>query len=190
MSDPRQSYVDDICLLVGWRPGDFHPELSWETVERQLGLRLPADYKELLTRFPSGGFRNGIEVSNPAQSAQDLRHEARDNAELLAIFADEDTGYLTDTTYRLFPEPGGLYPWGRNGAGGTFWWITDAPDPDDWRIAYNDYDNWHEHPGPMTKVVHELLVSTGVDHLLGWDMAGRPVDFTGVVGDRVISYHL
>ncbi|ONI82864.1 hypothetical protein ALI144C_17515 [Actinosynnema sp. ALI-1.44] len=190
MAGARRSYVDEICLLVGWRAGDFEPEVAWEAVERELGLRLPADYKELLTRFPAGGFRGSIGVDNPAQSREGLAKSKRDNLELMEIFADEDTGYLEGTAYRLFPEPGGLYPWGADGAGGTFWWVTDSPDPDAWSIAYNDYDNWREHPGPMTKVIHELLVSDGSDHLVGWNVSDKPVSFGGQVKDRMISYPL
>ncbi|MFE0021010.1 SMI1/KNR4 family protein [Amycolatopsis sp. NPDC059021] len=189
MTDAQgQSHVDEVARLVGWRHGDFRPELDWEAVERELGTPLPADYKELLTRFPAGAFRGSIEVENPGQSAEELATVKRTNEQLLEIFADPDTGYLTRVSYRLFPEPGGLYPWGNNGAGGTFWWITDSADPDTWRIAYNDRDDWHEHPGPMSKIIHELLVSTGTDNILQWDMAGKPVEFTGFAGDRMISY--
>ncbi|MEV7555756.1 SMI1/KNR4 family protein [Amycolatopsis sp. NPDC089917] len=189
MTDPRRpSSVDEIARLVGWRAGDFRPELDWEAVERELGTPLPSDYKELLTRFPSGAFRGSIEVDNPGQSAGELASTKQNNEQLLEIFADEDTGYLTGVSYRLFPEPGGLYPWGRNDAGGTFWWITDAADPDTWRIAYNDRDHWHEHPGPMSAVVHEILASTGEDNILGWDLAGKPVEFTGFVGDRMVVH--
>ncbi|MFD5092738.1 SMI1/KNR4 family protein [Amycolatopsis thailandensis] len=185
---PRQSHADEVARLVGWRAGDFRPELDWETVERELGTPLPGDYKELLTRFPSGAFRDSIEVDNPGQSAGELATTKRNNEQLLRIFADEYTGYLTKVSYRLFPESGGLYPWGTHDAGGTFWWITDSADPDTWRIAYNDRDEWHEHPGPMSKVLHEILTSTGTDNILDWDMTGKPLTFTGFVGERMISY--
>ncbi|MGK4593187.1 SMI1/KNR4 family protein [Amycolatopsis sp. w19] len=189
MTDPpRQSYVDEVARLVSWRPGDFQPELDWQTVERELGIPLPSDYKALLTRFPSGAYRDSIEVGNPAQSADELANVKRDNDQLLRIFADVDTGYLKDVSYRLFPEPGGLYPWASHDEGGTFWWITDSADPDTWRIAYNDRDNWHEHPGPMSKVIHEIMVSTGTDNILQWDMAETTAGFTGFVGDQMIYY--
>ncbi len=165
------TYVDEVAGLVGWRPGDFRAELDWAAVERELGTRLPADYKELLTRFPSGAFRSSVEVENPGQSADELANVKRHNEELLETFADQDTGYLTGTSYVLFPEPGGLYPWGGTGAGGTFWWITDSADPDTWRVAYNDRDDWHEHPGPMSRLIHEILVSTGTGNILQWDMS-------------------
>ncbi|WP_158847928.1 SMI1/KNR4 family protein [Saccharothrix deserti] len=185
---PRRSYVDEICELVGWQAGDFRPELDWTTVERELGTPLPSDYKELLTRFPSGGFRD-IMFSNPGEGTEECANLKRENAELLEIFADEDLGYLRGVSYRLFPEPGGIYPWGSDGAGGTFWWVTGSADPDDWHVAYNDRDRWHdEDPGPMTRVIRDLLVSTGEDNIFGWDVSGQPVDFTGYWRDRHISH--
>ncbi|WP_370949005.1 SMI1/KNR4 family protein [Amycolatopsis sp. cg5] len=182
------THVDEVARLVGWRPGDFRPEVDWAAVERELGLALPSDYKELLTRFPSGAYRSAIEVENPAQSADELAGAKRHNEEFLEIFADPDTGYLSGVPYVLFPEPGGLYPWGSTDSGGTFWWITESADPDTWRVAYNDRDNWHEHSGPMSKVIHEILVSTGEDNILKWDLSGKPVEFTGFVGSRMVSY--
>ncbi|QXV57835.1 SMI1/KNR4 family protein [Amycolatopsis sp. TNS106] len=186
---PKRSYVDEICELVGWRPGDFVPGTDWATVERELGTPLPGDYKELLTRFPSGGFRGVISFSNPAESVEACANVKNENADLLEIFGDEDLEYLRGVPYRLFPEPGGIYPWGTNGAGGSFWWVPGSADPDEWAVAYNDRDRWHEeHSGPMTKVLLELLVSTGEDNILGWDMAGKPVDFDGHWADRYVSY--
>ncbi|XHU13190.1 SMI1/KNR4 family protein [Amycolatopsis sp. WGS_07] len=33
---------------------------EWANVERKLGTSLPADYKALLSRFPSGSFRGAV----------------------------------------------------------------------------------------------------------------------------------
>ncbi|WP_244199590.1 hypothetical protein [Amycolatopsis thailandensis] len=56
----------------------------------------------MLTRFPSGAFRDSIEVDNPGQSVGELATTKRNNEQLLRIFADEYTGYLTKVSYRLF----------------------------------------------------------------------------------------
>ncbi|WP_233224309.1 SMI1/KNR4 family protein [Amycolatopsis sp. BJA-103] len=163
--------------------------MDWTTVERELGTPLPGDYKELLTRFPAGGFRGVIEISNPGQSAEECANVKRHNHQMLGFFGDEDLGYLRGVTYRLFPEPGGLYPWGNDGAGGTFWWITGPADPDEWPVVYHDRDAWHEeHPGPMTSVIREVLVSTGEDNIFGWSIAENPVKFGGFWGNRFIAH--
>ncbi|RSN60627.1 hypothetical protein DMH01_15130 [Amycolatopsis sp. WAC 04182] len=171
------SRVDEIADLLGWQE-QFAPERTWTAVEQDLGVALPSDYKALLTRFPGGVFRR-IEIDSPV---------AHDNAwatykhtldELLQILGDEDLEYLDNVEYHLYPEPGGLLPWGSDGQGGTFCWITDSGDPDRWRIAYHDQsaDQWREHPGPVTQLLYEILIDTGHENLLRWDFTDLPVEY-------------
>ncbi|MGW6442937.1 SMI1/KNR4 family protein [Lentzea sp. NPDC055074] len=170
-------YVDEIIRLVGQDAGDFRPELDWKRVEREFGVRFPSDYRALMERFPSGCFRESVEVQNPVENAEELAHYRDRNAWQTETYADESNGYLDEVPYRMFPEPGGLFLWGHNDAAGTFWWITDSDDPDTWRVAHCNRDDWWEHPGPMSRVLHEILVSTGVDNLVRWDMSQVPVRF-------------
>ncbi|MGV9292905.1 hypothetical protein [Amycolatopsis sp. NPDC003676] len=83
------------------------------------------------------------------------------------------------STSGLFPEPGGLLPWGTDGQGGTFCWITASADPDAWKIAYHSQgaDEWREHPGPATRLLYEILANAGEDNLLKWDFTGIAVEF-------------
>ncbi|MET9262033.1 SMI1/KNR4 family protein [Amycolatopsis sp. NPDC004079] len=171
------SRVDEIARLLGWRE-EFTPEKEWSDVERELGTPLPADYKELLTRFPGGVFRR-IAIYSPVVTAQAWIEYKRCLDELLNILGDEDLEYLTDVDYGLFPEPGGLLPWGTDGQGGTFCWITTSTDPDAWKIAYHSQgaDEWREYPGPTTRLLYEILSNTGEENLLGWDFTGIPVEY-------------
>jgi hypothetical protein len=174
---PSSSLVDDIAQLVGWS-GQTLPAKDWSEVERELGTPLPSDYKELLSRFPGGVFRR-IVIRSPVVSEQAWTRYKYDLDELLQILGDEDLEYLDDVDYELFPEPGGLLPWGTDGQGGTFCWITDSPDPDTWKIAYHDQgaDEWREHPGPATRLLYEVLANTGGENLLRWDFTDLPVEF-------------
>jgi len=175
-ADPA-SLVEEIARLLGWRE-EFTPEKDWSDVERELRTPLPVDYKELLNRFPGGVFR-GVGIYSPVVSVQAWIEYKRDLEELLEILGDEDLEYLTGVDYGLFPEPGGLLPWGTDGQGGTLCWITASTDPDTWKIAYHDQgaDEWREHPGPATQLLYEILANTGEANLLKWDFAGIAVAF-------------
>lgn len=114
------SYVDEVVRLVGQDAGGFRPELTWDTVEREFGVRFPSDYRALMERFPSGDFRECVWVQNPVQSAEELMSVKRHNA---------------------------------------------------------------GHPGPMSRVLHEILVCTGKDNLLRWDLSAIPVKFSRYLRD-------
>lgn len=175
--DEISSRVDEIATLLGWqRP--FIPERSWALVEQDLGTALPSDYKMLLTRFPGGVFRR-IEIDSPVANERAWANYKHALEELLQILGDEDLEYLDKVDYALYPEPGGLLPWGSDGQGGTFCWITDSGDPDGWRITYHDQsaDEWREHPGPVTQLLYEILTSRGKDNLLRWDLMDLPVEY-------------
>lgn len=171
------SLVDEIARLLDWRE-EFTPEKEWSDVERELRTPLPADYKELLNRFPGGLFRR-IVVRSPVVTEQGWIEYKRDLDELLGILGDEDLEYLDDVDYGLFPEPGGLLPWGTDGQGGTFCWITSSADPDTWKIAYHDQgaDEWREHSGPTTRLLYEIVANTGEANLLKWDFTRVEVEF-------------
>ncbi|MFI9452556.1 SMI1/KNR4 family protein [Amycolatopsis sp. NPDC052450] len=171
------SRVDEIAVLLGWQR-QFTVEKSWEIVEQNLGIALPADYKELLARFPGGVFRR-IEIDSPVANEKAWTKYKRALEEILQILGDEDLEYLDQVDYTLYPEFGGLLPWGSDGQGGTFCWITDSSDPDLWRIAYHDQgaDQWREHAGPITQLLYEILTNTGQDNLLRWDFTDLPVEY-------------
>ncbi|OXM44817.1 SMI1/KNR4 family protein [Amycolatopsis alba] len=171
------SLVEDIARLVGWHD-TARPKKPWSDVERELGTRLPSDYKALLTRLPGGVFRN-INIHSPAASEQAWNDFKNNLDQELQILGDEDLEYLAKVNYRVFPEPGGLLPWGSDGQGGTFCWITEPADPDTWRITYYSQgsDEWREHPGPVTRLLYEILTNTGEDNILGWDFTELPVEF-------------
>ncbi|RSN60626.1 hypothetical protein DMH01_15125 [Amycolatopsis sp. WAC 04182] len=171
------SLVDKIADLLDWRR-EFAPQKQWAEVESELGTALPVDYKELLTRFPGGVFRR-ITIYSPVANEQAWTEYKYNLDQLLWILGDEDLEYLDKVNYRLFPEPGGLLPWGGDGQGGTFCWITESADPDTWKIAYYSQgaDEWSEHPGPVTKLLYEILTNKGEDNILGWDFRRLPLEY-------------
>ena len=182
---PERRSIDDIAEAAQWT-GDIRRGRDWETVEREVGTRLPDDYKKLLSRFPSGTFRDAIQIVNPIDARTDFERFVRDEVRgLLEILGDEGLEYLKGTGYRLFPEPGGLLPWGQDQQGGIFCWLTEPADPDRWRVAYysRDGNDWQEHPGPMTEVVWEVLTCVGEANLLEWNLDHEPAVF------RVPSTH-
>ncbi|MFD8500403.1 SMI1/KNR4 family protein [Amycolatopsis sp. NPDC059657] len=172
------SLVDRIVRASQWR-GASQPGRDWSTVESVLGTALPSDYKLLMSRFPSGTYRDIIWVANPIDARTDLGEFARREVEeVLGVIGHEEMTYLDGTSYRLFPEEGGLLPWGDDGQGGWFCWITSSADPDQWRVTYYDdgMDEWRERDGPVSRIIWEVMTRDD-DNIMHWDLGDRPAVF-------------
>ncbi|AUI60423.1 SMI1/KNR4 family protein [Amycolatopsis sp. BJA-103] len=178
--------VERLAQISGWR-GEIETARDWEFVERELGTSLPDDYKQLLSRFPSGSYRNAIWVRNPIDARVDLSdYIENDVRSVIDVIGDEEMTYLDDADYRLFPEREGLLPWGDDLQGGMFCWVTGRSEPDHWPVAYynQDLDKWKETSKPMVEIILEVLVNNGENNILGWNLDHEPAVF------RVPSVHL
>jgi len=118
---------------------------EWSAFQKKVGLRFPEEYFTLANTYGSGRFLSGeVKIANPFDP---------DNQS----FADRELKTLRETKeiapaevpYALFPEAGGLYPFGINGNGHTFLWLTEGG-PDEWPIL------WYT-PANYSKVVHHSL---------------------------------
>ncbi|WP_409186006.1 SMI1/KNR4 family protein [Amycolatopsis sp. VS8301801F10] len=171
--------LDMIVEAVQWH-GRVQPARTWQTVEDDIGTKLPDDYKELFSRFPSGSFRDVITVINPIDSRTNYDNFIeKETFEIIKMLDEYRNVYLSDVDYRLFPEKGGLLPWGGDGEGGMFFWLTDSEDPNQWRVARygQSMDEWREHDGPMTQVIWEVLTSADDENIFGWSLEDLPKIF-------------
>lgn len=142
---------------------------DWGVVEERMGTALPDDYKEMMGRFPSGFFRNAVSFENPIDSRVDLDDFVRNRVQrTIGALGNPDLEYLQSTDYHVFPQPGGLLPWGNDLQGGIFCWRTEPDDPNQWPIAYYSADllKWFEHDGGVVEIIWEVLTHAGRDNIL------------------------
>lgn len=135
---------------------------DWAAVEASLGgLRLPTDYKDLVETFPTGRFQRFASVIRPGEKGHAeneylgyYRHRLEDMRS-----AREDENDPATFPYPIFPEEGGLLPWGDGPRGELFFWLTRAKDPSDWSVVVADqtWTDWNELPGTMCYVLNEMV---------------------------------
>ena len=132
------------------RPRGTGTPNTWEKVEHEFGLRLPADYKQLIDQYGTGRFGDFIRLYNPfAETEEDNLFYALDTLKQ----AEQQTQLLgaPDWTvvrpFRLYPAPEGLLPWGCTAHFGEvfFWHITGAPQT--WETIFyhlrtGEYEVW------------------------------------------------
>ncbi|WP_329065623.1 SMI1/KNR4 family protein [Amycolatopsis sp. NBC_01480] len=169
MIQPRARHsIEELAKAAHWA-GGIKKGRGWDVVEREIGITLPDDYKEMMSIFPSGFFRNAVSFNNPIDERTDFEKFVREDVRnTIEVIGDRDLDYLEDTDYRLFPEPGGLLPWGNDMQGGMFCWLTKPDDPNQWPVAYYSQDllEWSEHNGGTIEVIWEILTHVGDDNIL------------------------
>jgi hypothetical protein len=128
------------------------------TRSRPLGLRLPADYKQFVARFPQGQFQTFLTVVQPEKD------------ERPPTLVDKMMGLLRgmrmwlpaapEFTDPLHPDSGGLLPWGYVGFDWVLAWLTLDQDPDRWPtlLVTPQLDEQHRFRGSMTDCLLDITV--------------------------------
>jgi hypothetical protein len=112
-------------------PGDAG---RWADIERQVGTPLPSDYKEFVAVYGAGKIGDLLLVLNPFARNKHLNLLVQIERHLEALRELRETG--EDSEYTLFPEPGGLLPWGFSENGDILLWLTEGK-PDLWPVVVN-----------------------------------------------------
>jgi hypothetical protein len=107
-------------------PAETGSAAEWKRVERELQLSLPADYKGLIARYGSGGFGDFLYPLNPfvANKHGNLLQRAE-----VILAAERSSGMWRHhgVPFSLYPDKGGLFPWGVTDNGDTLYWYTHGP---------------------------------------------------------------
>lgn len=166
----RSDCVRRLAEAAGISP-EANRTFDWQAIEADLGLRLPADYKLIAESFPGGWFRQFVEVWLPDQPTRLLSEFAR--GELESVREYKATGEGT-FPFPLFPDPGGVLPWGYLRSPGLAYWLTGPGDPDDWPLvlATEDGDYWDRFDGPVCEFLIEVVLGR-------YDASGFPDDYRG-----------
>ncbi|HEX7306142.1 SMI1/KNR4 family protein [Lentzea sp.] len=169
-------HVDELVTLLGWEPRE-DVALGWQEAERRLGFVFPEDYKQLMTAFGTGLFDDFVGLVSPAEDEVAFDEFEREFAEALEL-AGERVARGT-LPHCLWPEPGGIIPWGGAGDGVTLFWRTESDDPDDWTVVYcdDDFSRWEEYRGGAPAFLLDLLAGRITSDLLAFEPVQHP-EFT------------
>jgi hypothetical protein len=126
--------LDELRLALPPPRRPFDTEGDWHAIEAAIKLRLPTDYKAFLASYGTGMVNNCLEVINPLRVRTDVRKWWTNWAECYHSISE-----FRQVPYPVFPEPGGLLPFGTFGDVDILNWRT-AGEPEDWPFVYYDRD--------------------------------------------------
>lgn len=103
----------------------------WEPIEAELGTPLPQDYKDFVRLYGYGNFLEIIGIHVPFSTSPYVRLVPQ-----IPLICDALRGE-EDRPYPLWPEPGGLIPFGKTDYGDFLCWLPRG-EPEDWSVVVYD----------------------------------------------------
>lgn len=122
------------------------------TIERELGVTLPQDYKEYIIRFGTGYIGGFLWIFNPFTQKESLNFLHQKNTRLDALRVIKEKYGDEECPYPLYPEAGGLLPWGATDNANVLYWLTIGRS-DNWTVVIN------ESRGPLFEEYQESMTS-------------------------------
>lgn len=140
-------------------------DVDWEYFEAVLRVNLPGDYKEYAETFPPGAFkREMVGIWHPLTPFEDF---AQDRVDECRILSERRSSMTPIPELKVFPDPGGILPWGYINMDWIFGWLTEG-DPDQWTsvLMRPDFADVHYiHSGMVSTLIKLIENDTGISSL-------------------------
>jgi uncharacterized protein (TIGR02996 family) len=122
--------LDELRMVLPPPKRLLHATGNWAEVEETLGLTLPSDYKAFISSYGSGT-AGCIEILSPFGFTPDVRDRWVTWAGLIVDLAEYE-----EVPYPVFPQAGGLLPFGTLGDVDLLTWRT-LGDSENWPFVYH-----------------------------------------------------
>jgi hypothetical protein len=130
---------------------------DWRRIQQEIGTAIPNDYCSFIERYGSGGIDGWLYFFNPFAASKYTNLQRQISARLGALreIRREFPRYVP---FPVYPEKGGVLPWGCTGNGDTLYWVTTGK-PSDWSVCINEGrgPDWDVFAESMTGFLIRLL---------------------------------
>lgn len=143
-------------------PASATRTFDWATIEARLGMRLPDDYRRLVTLYGRGEFNGFLTVYLPDGVHEEYALTGPTTARNQRLI--QEARLAAPDRWELPCDLEHLVTAGETGNGDYLFWMTDpAGEPDRWRIAVNHAirPGWYVHDGNLTDFLVAALTLTG-----------------------------
>ncbi len=149
-------WVQRVIELTGWEP--LKISVDWAAIEGELGVPLPADYKELYEAFGGGVFSDAVYfLGRDEGRAFDFLSQWR---VWLSVDQDSELGSVSAVDPYAIYAPGGkgLVPWGSTEWADGYFWLIDAERPGDYPVLARPEDGeWCRYDMSTSEFLHRVL---------------------------------
>ncbi|MEV5338325.1 SMI1/KNR4 family protein [Streptomyces sp. NPDC052676] len=143
--------------LTGWEPLGI--SVDWAAIEDELGVPLPADYKELCEAFGGGIFSDSVYFLGRDEGVSfNFLAQWR-----VSLSVDRDSA-LGDVSvvdpYAIYAPGGkGLAEWGSTEWADEYFWLIDAERPGDYPVLARSHDGgpWDRYDMSTSEFLYRIL---------------------------------
>jgi len=113
---------------------------DWASVEEDLGVSLPVDYKWFIETYGTGWIcHDFLFVLNPFTKDDSINLQVCVERILQPYRMIEGQPVNEHNPHPVYPDPGGILPWGFSSHGHEMLWLTRGA-PDSWSVVFHDAD--------------------------------------------------
>ncbi|MDG3009793.1 hypothetical protein G4X40_06490 [Rhodococcus sp. D2-41] len=132
---------------------------DWSATEKELGLRLPEDFTQLVDTYGCVLFGDTFrpyhpDPQHPWVDLATCTSEMRENLDVPIEYPPESipAGVTID-------DPSAFVSWGGSDSGDYFLWHTGSPNPDEWTIVLTDLypAQWYFYSGSVSELLVDWL---------------------------------
>ncbi|MFH8680658.1 SMI1/KNR4 family protein [Streptomyces lydicus] len=150
-------WVRRVIELTGWEPLGL--SVDWAAIEGELGIPLPADYKELYEAFGGGVFSDSVYFLGRDEGVSfDLLRQWR---ACLSVDRDGTYGSVSAVDPYAVYAPGGkgLVEWGSTEWADEYCWLIDAERPGEYPVLARAHDvgGWHRYDMSTSEFLYRVL---------------------------------
>ncbi|WP_020469155.1 SMI1/KNR4 family protein [Zavarzinella formosa] len=131
--------LEELRELLPPPKSPYFAEGDWGAIEKAVGSRLPADYKEFIGTYGAGWVK-GLIIHSPFVWVAHGREVRKTWENWASMYQDYAQYGGVEITYPVFPQAGGLLPFGSLADANTLNWLM-VGEPDQWPFVYYDRDD-------------------------------------------------
>jgi hypothetical protein len=135
------SFLRELRLLVPPPPDPRNARGDWRTLEAEMGLVFPDDYKQFIGLYGTGTMCSLFEIDSPFLFSEFYRVPVREAwITRTGIYRELDRFSENPLPYPVYPEIPGLLSCATYGTTDIIGWLTNL-DPQLWYLVYRDREN-------------------------------------------------
>lgn len=140
---------------------------DWKSLEAQLRLSFPPDFKELVCTYGNGCMDGFLWLRDPFSPGWFEFVMLR----LSALYESRAVQAGKSVPYALYPERGGLFPWAFTDNGDTLYWVSDQEQV---VIGAGRDPYWDEYKGSLSSFLVALIEHKVSSKVLPRDFPDAP----------------